>query len=206
MKQQITNWLDATLVLGYDENQVYSQESYNNVGGLPFDPVTLGDGRRHLPRHAGAPCSVRPMPRTMRRTSTPCPARCRFPALAASASRAATSRAIRTYVTAYDQSDGHSKETSVELRFNTNFDGPVNFMLAGYYLKQHSQSRLLRAGQHLRLSVHRAGLARRVHRSAGLLRRPAASIRATITMTAARTRCPRRRCSAKSITTPSRAR
>ena len=37
--------------------------------------------------------------------------------------------------TAYDQSDGYSKQYSAELRFNTDFEGPVNFLLAGYYLK-----------------------------------------------------------------------
>ena len=35
---------------------------------------------------------------------------------------------------AYDQSNGGSKQWSGDLRFNTNFEGPVNFMLGFYYL------------------------------------------------------------------------
>src|SRR5262249_33538462 len=38
--------------------------------------------------------------------------------------------------TAFDQSNGTSTQQSVELRFNSNFQGPVNFLLAGYYLHQ----------------------------------------------------------------------
>ena len=37
--------------------------------------------------------------------------------------------------TAFDQSNGYSKQYSAELRFNTSFQGPLNFMLAGYYLR-----------------------------------------------------------------------
>ena len=40
-KQNITSWLDSTLVLGFDRNSVTSQESYNNVDGLTFDPTRL---------------------------------------------------------------------------------------------------------------------------------------------------------------------
>ncbi len=36
--------------------------------------------------------------------------------------------------TAYDQSNGNSSQWSAELRFNSNFDGPVNFLAAAYYL------------------------------------------------------------------------
>ncbi len=36
---------------------------------------------------------------------------------------------------AYDQSNGSSKQFSGDVRFNTNFEGPVNFMVAAYYLK-----------------------------------------------------------------------
>ena len=45
---------------------------------------------------------------------------------------------IRGYspnVSAFDQSNNTNKEWSGELRFNSKFQGPVNFLLAGYYLK-----------------------------------------------------------------------
>jgi iron complex outermembrane receptor protein len=38
------------------------------------------------------------------------------------------------HVSAYDQIHGADDGTSVELRFQSNFDGPVNFLVAGYYL------------------------------------------------------------------------
>ncbi|HEX7725565.1 MAG TPA: TonB-dependent receptor plug domain-containing protein, partial [Rhizomicrobium sp.] len=41
VKQNVTSWLDSTLVLGFDRATTFSQESYNNVNGLTFDPVRL---------------------------------------------------------------------------------------------------------------------------------------------------------------------
>src|SRR5438045_1262487 len=40
-RQHLADWLDSTLVLGWDGYKVWSQESYNNVAGLPFDPNRL---------------------------------------------------------------------------------------------------------------------------------------------------------------------
>ncbi|MFP3942507.1 MAG: TonB-dependent receptor [Alphaproteobacteria bacterium] len=39
----------------------------------------------------------------------------------------------------YDQSTGDSDQTSVEARIQSNFDGPLNFLLAGYYLTYDSE-------------------------------------------------------------------
>src|SRR5208282_3571890 len=36
-KQNLTDWLDVTLVGGYDHPSNYSQESYNNVPGYSLD-------------------------------------------------------------------------------------------------------------------------------------------------------------------------
>ena len=38
------------------------------------------------------------------------------------------------HVSAYDQIHGADDGTSVELEFQSDFDGPVNFLVAGYYL------------------------------------------------------------------------
>jgi iron complex outermembrane recepter protein len=38
------------------------------------------------------------------------------------------------HVSAYDQINGSDDTTSAELRFQSDFDGPVNFLVAGYYL------------------------------------------------------------------------
>ncbi len=49
-----------------------------------------------------------------------------------------TSGNILTYSpnqTVYDQSDGYTKQYSAELRFQSNFEGPFNFLFAGYYLR-----------------------------------------------------------------------
>src|SRR6185295_5278059 len=42
-RQKLADWLDATLVGGWDKNNVWSQESYNNIAGAPFDPARLGN-------------------------------------------------------------------------------------------------------------------------------------------------------------------
>ncbi|HEY1638016.1 MAG TPA: TonB-dependent receptor plug domain-containing protein, partial [Rhizomicrobium sp.] len=39
--QHLIDWLDSTLVLGWDGYKTWSQESYNNVAGLDFDPTRL---------------------------------------------------------------------------------------------------------------------------------------------------------------------
>ena len=42
--QTITPWLDGTMVLGYDHDSYFSQESYNNIPGSPFPSSTAADG------------------------------------------------------------------------------------------------------------------------------------------------------------------
>ena len=60
-----------------------------------------------------------------------------------------TSGNILTYSpnqTVYDESDGYTKQYSAELRFQSNFEGPFNFLFAGYYLRTSGYRRLLRPG------------------------------------------------------------
>lgn len=44
------------------------------------------------------------------------------------------------HVAAYDQSSGSDEGTTAELRFASDFDGPLNFMVAGYYLTYESEA------------------------------------------------------------------
>jgi outer membrane receptor protein involved in Fe transport len=134
-KQNLTPWLDSTLVLGQDHNEVWSQESYNNVAGLTFDPTKLATSEGtalFLFNALGGPAyaaNFAPFflshPGELPESNT--------------GRLGLISGNIHGYLpgaTAFDQSDGLSTQYSAELRFNTNFTGPVNFLLAGYYLNQ----------------------------------------------------------------------
>jgi len=136
-KQRLTDWLDATFVGGYDYHTTYSQESYNNVGGQPFDPATLATAKA---TYLG----------TLAALISPAYASIYAPFLSVNGALPVSavgglglgSGNIRSYsntVSAYDQSNIESQQYSAELRFNTNFEGPLNFMVAGYYLRATSQ-------------------------------------------------------------------
>ncbi len=43
-------------------------------------------------------------------------------------------RAFSPNATSYDRSDGTSSQWSAEMRFNSNFEGPINFLVAAYFL------------------------------------------------------------------------
>lgn len=145
VKQEVTPWLEATFVGGWDKNNVFSQESYNNVGGLPFDPVKLGTaeanflgtlqavavGAGYTPAQAAA-YAANYKPYFAVPGALP---------LSGFGNNGIVGGNIAKYsntVTAVDQSNGHSNQLSAELRFNSNFQGPLNFMIAGYYLRTHT--------------------------------------------------------------------
>ncbi|HEY5239101.1 MAG TPA: TonB-dependent receptor plug domain-containing protein, partial [Rhizomicrobium sp.] len=134
VKQNINSWLNATLVGGYEDHSTFSQESYNNVAGEPIDPTTLATAEGTFlgtlaatfgPAYEGiyAPYF------TAHPGELP---------VSGTKNLGLTGGNIAFYtpnITAYDQSDGYSKQYSAELRFNTSFEGPLNFLLAAYYLK-----------------------------------------------------------------------
>ena len=141
VKQKINDWLDATLVGGYADGEVTSQESYTNTPGAPFSPVALATSEGTLGYILGlfaAGGLVAPSYADL--ASGP------YSFLFSHPGELPTSNftnngiiggSINRYTNnpfAYDQSNGSSKQESVDLRFNTNFEGPLNFMLAGYYL------------------------------------------------------------------------
>jgi outer membrane receptor protein involved in Fe transport len=138
-KQKLADWLEATLVGGWDKNNVWSQESYNNVAGEPFDPARLGDwnaftgaeGTLHglLAAIAGSAYADIYAP-----YFTTVPGSLPVSGIKNLGIIGGNIQAFLPTASAFDQSDGDSSQYSLELRFNTDFQGPLNFLLAGYYL------------------------------------------------------------------------
>jgi len=131
-KQNLTDWLDSTLVVGYDRATTFSQESYNNVNGLNFDPVRLATAEATflgvLNAFGGPAYAANYAPFFSHPGELP---------VSNPGNLGLISGDIAKYTpqaTAFDQSNGYSRQYSAELRFNSSFEGPVNFMLAGYYL------------------------------------------------------------------------
>jgi len=143
VKQRWTDWLDMTLVGGYADGSVTSQESYTNSPGLPFDQVKLGTSKFVLQSVLNAyvgggladPGYNDPINGPYAFILNPA-----FAGLLPTSNftnNGIIGGDINRYTSnpfAYDQSNGSSKQYSADLRFNTNFEGPLNFMLAAYYL------------------------------------------------------------------------
>jgi outer membrane receptor protein involved in Fe transport len=140
VKQTINDWLGATLVAGYEDHSTFSQESYNNVGPTPLNQAQLTTAENTLAfiLSGGIPAlgpNFNPAYYAHYApffTSHPG----QLP-LSSFKNIGLTSGNIAYYSpnqAVIDQSDGYSKQYSGELRFNSNFQGPLNFMLAGYYL------------------------------------------------------------------------
>jgi outer membrane receptor protein involved in Fe transport len=139
MKQRLSDWLDATIDVGYDDNAVLSQESYNNVAGAPFQQ-TPGNGVQGLGFSeayllgllttfggSGYADHYAPFFNTV-------PGALPTSGIENLGLIGGNIENFSDHASAYDQSNGQSKQWSGELRFNSNFEGPVNFLLAGYYL------------------------------------------------------------------------
>ncbi|MBV8799686.1 MAG: TonB-dependent receptor plug domain-containing protein, partial [Alphaproteobacteria bacterium] len=138
-KQKLADWLDATLVAGWDKNNVWSQESYNNIAGEPLDQARLGDwnaftgaeGTLHylLATFGGANYANIYAP-----YFTTVPGSLPESGIQNLGITGSNIKAFLPNVSAYDQSNGDSSQYSFELRLATDFQGPLNFLLAGYYL------------------------------------------------------------------------
>src|SRR5581483_885739 len=116
-KQELADWLDGTLVLGYDKNHVFSQESYNNVTGEPFDQTRLavaeGTFLGLLSTLAGPGYAAFYAPYFSHAGQLP---------VSNPGKLGIISGDIRGYssnATAFDQSNNDNKEWSAELRFNS---------------------------------------------------------------------------------------
>ena len=159
-KQTITPWLDANLLLGYDNQGGRSQQAYTTNPGSDYADF--------------APTCVQKLAITGLANPAFCPAITTFgPALPFNRVAAAQAvfgaiapisfnnyfaghigtlplssvlnngtvgNSIARYVdhdSAYDQISGQNNEDTAELRFTSNFDGPFNFLLAVYHLDYH---------------------------------------------------------------------
>jgi outer membrane receptor protein involved in Fe transport len=142
VKQKINNWLDATFVGGYADGSVLSQESYTNSPGANFNPTLYGTSLATFAGVLGAYETYLPFVGSGYSNTSTGPYAFIFSHPGELPTSAFTNNgivggSINRYTSnpfAYDQSNGSSKQMSADLRFNTNFDGPLNFMLAGYYL------------------------------------------------------------------------
>jgi iron complex outermembrane receptor protein len=130
----ILPWLDADLVLGYDHNTVVSQESYNNVPGVPLPEPNLAIAEGTFlgtigflggPAYEAAYAPYFSVPGELPISSTH------------NLGIIGGDYRFTPNAEAFDQSNGESGQYSAELRFDTHFSGPVNFRLGGYYLDVH---------------------------------------------------------------------
>jgi len=149
VKQKVTDWLDATLVGGYADGYVISRESYTNSPGQPFArgacgvTPTLDCSEGVFAATIAAYAAGGLVPASY---ADPINGPYAFILNPANAGTLPTSNftnngviggSINRYTSnpfAYDQSNGGTKQWSGDLRFNTNFEGSLNFMLGFYYL------------------------------------------------------------------------
>lgn len=139
-KQKITSWLDATFVGGYDYHATFSQESYNNVGGQPFAPGAIATAAATLHGTINALTAANPgfgdfyfshyAPYFAQAANNAIP----VSGVGGLGLTSGNYGAFSNTVSASDQSDEFSQQYSAELRFASNFEGPLNFLVAGYYL------------------------------------------------------------------------
>lgn len=139
VKQNIVDWLDSTLVVGYDRPSNFSQESYNNVPGLSLDSpagiqrleTAIGTFQALLPLFGESFAPYAQYFANIANGEMP-------ESLVKQLGLTSGNYFYTKDLTAYDQSNFGESQWSGELRFNTKFNGPVNFMLAGYSLHANS--------------------------------------------------------------------
>jgi iron complex outermembrane recepter protein len=144
-KQRITDWLDATLLGGYQHAGLSSEQSYYNTVGDPIiysqTQINLINGMAALPG-GGFSYNTAPLSNfsLMHPTSiggglytlaVPVSA---FDSVGSAGTIGGRTQGYSDRNSLNDKSDGWGAQKSVELRFNSDLSGPVNFMVAGYYL------------------------------------------------------------------------
>ncbi|MBV9549579.1 MAG: TonB-dependent receptor [Alphaproteobacteria bacterium] len=145
--QRLNDWLSATLVAAYADSTFFSNQSYTNQPGPAFNSTLLATSettfQTTLNSFAGA--GLVP-PSYASATAGPY-------AFVLDPSHAGTlptsnftnlgiiSHSIARYSGhgyVYDQADGFNHQNSVELRFSSDLDGPLNFQIGLYYLRADS--------------------------------------------------------------------
>jgi outer membrane receptor protein involved in Fe transport len=141
-KQYLTSWLDGTFVAGTTQGSVFNEQSYTNTFGPALGAVNLGTAEFVFlndvvgnPAFGGSPAlAAAYAPFFSHAGELPVS---NFTGLGIS------SGSVNRYspnLSSNDQANGNSSQYSGELRFNSKFDGPFNFLLGGYYLNQTSQT------------------------------------------------------------------
>jgi outer membrane receptor protein involved in Fe transport len=122
-KQRLNDWLDMTLLLGYQQASNSSQQSYMGTTG-----ETIG----LTPTQRAIWSALDP---TIYNTYL---AGAGLPVSAFDSGNSGIIgghvRTLSTNNDGYDLSGGTTNQKSVEWRFSSNLDGPLNFLLAAYYL------------------------------------------------------------------------
>ncbi|HKD23608.1 MAG TPA: TonB-dependent receptor plug domain-containing protein, partial [Rhizomicrobium sp.] len=156
--QTLTPWLDSTLVLGYDRNSYLTQESYNNIPGLPFAtntntaPTGLGfpvQTANCLAAAFGAPnlnCAAQTFLGYLTAIGGPAYAANYAPFFSHPGELPVSgiggfgltggNYSFTNKNEAIDQDDNEFSQYSAEWRFATSFQGPLNAMLGFYYLHE----------------------------------------------------------------------
>jgi iron complex outermembrane receptor protein len=135
VKQNLTDWLDMTFVGGYDRPSNFSEESYNNVPSFSLDNPA---GIQKLETAVGTFAALLPL-----FGQSFAPYAQYFANIGQGELPESDVRELGLVsgayhftkdLSAYDQSDFGESQVSAEVRFNSKFSGPLNFMVAGYSL------------------------------------------------------------------------
>jgi iron complex outermembrane receptor protein len=134
VKQNVTDWLDATAVGGYDHSSYFNQQSYTNTFGPPLNPASNPNNLATaeatflglvVPTRTADYAPFFQVPGELPVSN--------FKNLGISSGNV---NRYSSNLSSNDQASGNNSEISGELRFNSKFEGPINFMIGGYYLEQ----------------------------------------------------------------------
>lgn len=149
--QQWTPWLNMDLLMGYDHNNYTSRESYNNGPGDAFSQYGLSIGQQGSglcgvglgflfqtdERLACAQDIFGLATGFGKNWSTYFAGHTGTLPISGVGNNGVTGLNIADYsdhIQAYDEIRGYNTNWSGELRFASNFEGPFNFLIAGYHL------------------------------------------------------------------------
>jgi len=146
-QQNWTSWLDSTLIAGYDNEGWLSQESYNNIASQPFATSSAPFPANCIAALAGSAnlnCAVAAFQQAASMLYGPAYVTHYAPYFSHPGELPLSkvggfgliggNYGFTPANLATDQNDGRTDQYSGELRFATNFKGPLNAMLGFYYL------------------------------------------------------------------------
>ncbi len=147
IKQKLWDWADATLVANSSWGNTKSQESYTNFPTANFNPVLLGTSLATLQNTLDTYATYSLVPAIYADPVNGPFAFVLDPAHAGTLPVSSFSHlgviggGILKYAPnelAYDQSSGQTHQREIDFRLNSDFDGPLNGMIALFYLNTKS--------------------------------------------------------------------